>query len=333
MTRWGARSATVYEGSRTRRVSGSEHDGQIRVTPRDRGPVRGPAIAVLRTHETVRGLAQVAERREQHAQVLVAPRDLYLRLRGDERSSRLVEPLDRGVTLTVIPQCDRFVERDDREVALAHTKRLTRVREVIEGEVEIALLRAEHAEVVVARPRLTQPVGLGEELAGAREQRDDVAIAAERVEHRGELLLTRGKLRRVALSVEQLAPRRGEALARVERATEPEQQARREPIAQDLSLGVAGREERRLCRVDGLERFGRSLPTLQADSEAGQCPRSTGRIFGASLVLEPRQLSERVGALAVAVRARLIHRSPFDPAPLGGEVSHRDGADVVMTEP
>ena len=76
-------------------------------------------------------------------------------------------------------------------------------------------------------------------LTRAHQQGDDVAVAAQAVQDRGELLLARRKLGRVALPVEQLAARGGEALARIERAPERKEKPRREPIAQDLALRVA----------------------------------------------------------------------------------------------
>ena len=62
---------------------------------------------------------------------------------------------------------------------------------------------------------MAELIGLREELTRAHQQGDDVAVAAQAVQHRGELLLARRKLGRVALPVEQRATRGGEALARI----------------------------------------------------------------------------------------------------------------------
>jgi hypothetical protein len=52
------------------------------------------------------------------------------------------------------------------------------------------------------------------------------------------------------------------------------------------------------------------------------------------LVPEPGQLVERVDVLAVPVRARVSHRSPFSRLSSAGRaVSRQETRDVVMTGP
>ena len=115
---------------------------------------------------------------------------------------------------------------------------------------------------------------------------------------------------------------------------EPEEQPRRETVAEDLALRVARREERRLRLVDRVERLGGSLAALQVDREPGQRPSPAGRVVGAGLVTQAGQLVHGIRAdvgqgrvdARVAARARAIdHRSPSNLRSAGGEVSRRDG--------
>ncbi len=110
-----------------------------------------------------------------------------------------------------------LVEGNHGDVPARIAERLTSVRKVVERDPSIAGLGPEHAQVVVADARVAALVGLGEQLTRALEQRHDVAVAAERVQHRGELLLAGGQLGGIALTVEQLAAGGGEPLAGIER--------------------------------------------------------------------------------------------------------------------